>query len=439
MERRKLLAALGAQLVLTPGSEGMKGAIKKAEEMAAQDPRYLVLQQFENPANPEIHRQDHRRGDLGGHRRQDRRPRLRHRHRRDAHRLRPGAEAAPPRAQDRRRRAGRLAGHLRRQARAAQDPGLGPGFVPKVLDTKVIDEIDHGEERRRRRDGAAPLQGGGDPLRHLLRRRRVGRARGRAPQGERGEAHRGGAPRHAASATSPPGSSRRRRSERLEDPPSTSSRSPPSSTSSAATRRSSRSSPAAASCCRPATRSSGSSRTCARCSSPGYFGTSDLNDESLHYFVGATLARALRRLEEQVRRGVAFGDRHDYETCDHCAADRAAGDEGVPREGPGDPRARPLRRRGGLRGRPGAEEPRRGDLRLPGDLRGHEPADRPRAARARRPAHPAHHHRVRPHPHRDRHPPRRRASASGSSSTTAPAWSSARPRSSGATSGSTRA
>jgi len=56
MERRKLLVALGAKLVLTPGPEGMKGAIKKAEEMAKEDPRYLVLQQFENPANPEIHR-----------------------------------------------------------------------------------------------------------------------------------------------------------------------------------------------------------------------------------------------------------------------------------------------------------------------------------------------------------------------------------------------
>jgi serine O-acetyltransferase len=52
---------------------------------------------------------------------------------------------------------------------------------------------------------------------------------------------------------------------------------------------------------------------------PGYFGTSDLNDESLRYFVGATLARAMRRLEEQVRRGYAFTERHDYETCDHCA------------------------------------------------------------------------------------------------------------------------
>jgi len=53
---------------------------------------------------------------------------------------------------------------------------------------------------------------------------------------------------------------------------------------------------------------------------PGYFGTSDLNDESLHYFVGATLARAMRHLEEQVRRGYAFTERHDYETCDHCTA-----------------------------------------------------------------------------------------------------------------------
>lgn len=52
---------------------------------------------------------------------------------------------------------------------------------------------------------------------------------------------------------------------------------------------------------------------------PGYFGTSDLHDESLHYFVGATLARALRSLEEQVRRGVAFTERHDLDTCAHCA------------------------------------------------------------------------------------------------------------------------
>jgi cysteine synthase A len=55
-ERRMLLRAYGAELVLTPGGEGMPGAIKKAEEMAAADPRYFVPQQFQNPANPEIHR-----------------------------------------------------------------------------------------------------------------------------------------------------------------------------------------------------------------------------------------------------------------------------------------------------------------------------------------------------------------------------------------------
>ncbi len=55
-DRGTLLRAYGAELILTPGSEGMTGAIRRAEEMVASDKRYLMLQQFNNPANPDVHR-----------------------------------------------------------------------------------------------------------------------------------------------------------------------------------------------------------------------------------------------------------------------------------------------------------------------------------------------------------------------------------------------
>jgi cysteine synthase A len=170
MERRKLLVALGAELVLTPGTEGMKGAIKKAEELAAQDKRYLILQQFENPANPEIHRKTTAeeiwndtdgKVDLivcgtgtGGT-------------------LTGVGQVLKP----------RKAGLRMIAAEPSDSPvisggkpgphkiqGWGPGFVPKVLDTKLIDETilvkheDAGEMGRRlcKEEGIlAGISGGG--------------------------------------------------------------------------------------------------------------------------------------------------------------------------------------------------------------------------------------------------------------------------------------
>ncbi len=56
LERRKMLSFLGAELVLTPGAEGMRGAVARANEIVAQNPKAVMPQQFANPANPDIHR-----------------------------------------------------------------------------------------------------------------------------------------------------------------------------------------------------------------------------------------------------------------------------------------------------------------------------------------------------------------------------------------------
>ncbi len=122
-ERRALLRAYGAELVLTPGSEGMPGAIKKAEEMAAADRRYFIPQQFQNPANPAIHRQHHRRGDLAGYRRSGGYPGGWHWHGRDHHRGGRGAQGAQAVFSLCGSRAGRFTSAIGRHERSASHPG----------------------------------------------------------------------------------------------------------------------------------------------------------------------------------------------------------------------------------------------------------------------------------------------------------------------------
>jgi cysteine synthase A len=141
IERRKMLALLGAELVLTPAAQGMKGAVAKANELAAENPGSVIPQQFENPANPEIHQLttaeeiwndtngvvDYFVSGVGtggtitgvGHALKPRRPSLR-------------IVAVEP--EDSAVLSGRPPGPHKIQ-------GIGAGFVPPVLDRGVIDEI----------------------------------------------------------------------------------------------------------------------------------------------------------------------------------------------------------------------------------------------------------------------------------------------------------
>ncbi len=140
-ERRMLLRAYGADLVLTPGSERMPGAIRKAEEMAKADARYFIPQQFENPANPEVHRRttaeeiwrdtdgtvDYLVSGIGtggtitgvGEILKSRKPSFKCvAVEPDASPVLSGGDAGPHPIQ-----------------------GIGAGFVPKILNTKIYDEI----------------------------------------------------------------------------------------------------------------------------------------------------------------------------------------------------------------------------------------------------------------------------------------------------------
>jgi len=141
MERRQLLSALGAEIILTPGAQGMTGAVKKAEELARKDKRYFMPQQFNNPANPEIHRRTTAQeiwedtagkvdilvagvgtgGTITGiaEALKKKKPSLK-------------AVAVEPRD------SAVLSGG---KAGAHKIQGIGAGFIPQVLNTKIIDEI----------------------------------------------------------------------------------------------------------------------------------------------------------------------------------------------------------------------------------------------------------------------------------------------------------
>jgi len=141
LERRQLLTAFGAEIILTPGSEGMSGAVKKAEELVKSNKRYFMPQQFKNAANPEIHRRSTAReiwedtdgkvdilvagvgtgGTITGIAEviKKKKPTFR-------------AIAVEPR--DSPVLSGGKAGPHEIQ-------GIGAGFVPEVLNTKIIDEI----------------------------------------------------------------------------------------------------------------------------------------------------------------------------------------------------------------------------------------------------------------------------------------------------------
>ena len=168
IERRKMLALLGAELVLTPGALGMKGAIARAQELLAEVPDAIIPQQFENPANPEIHRRTTAEeiwndtsgavdavvsGDRDG---------------RHDHWRRPGAEAAQAGAEDDRGRAGGIAGAVGRAAWAAQDSGHRRGLRSGRAGSRRHRRDREGEFRNRARDSAPSGAAGGHPNRHLV-------------------------------------------------------------------------------------------------------------------------------------------------------------------------------------------------------------------------------------------------------------------------------
>ena len=190
IERRMLLRAYGAELILTPGADGMPGAIAKAEELAKTDDRYFIPQQFENPANPAIHAVTTAEevwkdtdgkvdifvsgigtgGTITGVAQviKERKP--------SAQFVAVEPSASPV-----------LSG-----GKKGPHPiqGIGAGFIPPVLDLGLVDEVITVGQRRRPRAGTPAGQGRGATGRHLLRRGRFCRPTAGPPTRKRRKADR---------------------------------------------------------------------------------------------------------------------------------------------------------------------------------------------------------------------------------------------------------
>ncbi len=196
MERRRLLKAFGAEIVLTPASEGMPGAVRRAEEIVASHPNAFMPQQFKNPANPEIHRKTTAEeiwrdtdgqidilvcgvGTGGtitgcGEVLKERNP--------DLKVIAVEPVTSPVLTQQRNDQPIKPGPH--------KIQGIGAGFVPDVLNTAIIDEVVQVTDEEAFGDGPPPGQGRRDARRDLVRSRRHRRHPGRPPPRERRQADR---------------------------------------------------------------------------------------------------------------------------------------------------------------------------------------------------------------------------------------------------------